>query len=492
MFFLLLLLASLTCAVEGQTLSFFKRTSEHAGYTAVAADASGVYAFSRTGVRKYDSRGNELWTRPFSSPTYVSWAAADTAGVYAHVYIESSRQFLVRKYSANGVELWAREVVFPGGVGADATGVYVAQRDRAPGMFTVLRKYSPDGAELWMKQLGDIEPWPAGLVADTAGIYVLAATAGTGMIVRKLDRSGNELWTRQFSPGGVLRGFGGAEGAGFYAIVSLPEEGWAPSLRKYDSGGNQLWARTIDIGDVYAKIAGDATGVYIAGKVPVQYPPYTLSPALPGQCSSGGGGDSFVRKYSAAGEELWTRQFGTSQAAWASAMAIDGGGVYVVGEEGAAQVRDDLEHFDAFAPAKPTRAAFLAKFEKTAAVVAPGPRIFPDCVVNAASYVGGGVAPGEIVTIFGSVIGPADLAPFRVGENRRLATTLAETRILFNGTAAALLYVSDKQSSAIVPYDVAAPILCRHPGRVQGSPVRRRDSSRAALASRHFYRGRLG
>jgi uncharacterized protein (TIGR03437 family) len=323
-------------------------------------------------------------------------------------------------------------------------------------MFTVLRKYSPDGAELWMKQLGDIEPWPAGLVADTAGIYVLAATAGTGMIVRKLDRSGNELWTRQFSPGGVLRGFGGAEGAGFYAIVSLPEEGWAPSLRKYDSGGNQLWARTIDIGDVYAKIAGDATGVYIAGKVPVQYPPYTLSPALPGQCSSGGGGDSFVRKYSAAGEELWTRQFGTSQAAWASAMAIDGGGVYVVGEEGAAQVRDDLEHFDAFAPAKPTRAAFLAKFEKTAAVVAPGPRIFPDCVVNAASYVGGGVAPGEIVTIFGSVIGPADLAPFRVGENRRLATTLAETRILFNGTAAALLYVSDKQSSAIVPYDVAA------------------------------------
>ena len=43
--------------------------------------------------------------------------------------------------------------------------------------------------------------------------------------------------------------------------------------------------------------------------------------------------------------------------------------------------------------------AFLAKFDKSNAPVAlPGPRIFPDCVVNAASYVGGGVAPGEIVT----------------------------------------------------------------------------------------------
>jgi len=76
-------------------------------------------------------------------------------------------------------------------------------------------------------------------------------------------------------------------------------------------------------------------------------------------------------------------------------------------------------------------------------------------VVNAASYVGGGVAPGEIVTIFGSAMGPSELVRLRLAEDRTLATTLADTRILFNGAPAPLLYVSDKQSSAIVPYAVA-------------------------------------
>ena len=40
-------------------------------------------------------------------------------------------------------------------------------------------------------------------------------------------------------------------------------------------------------------------------------------------------------------------------------------------------------------------------------------------------------------------------------EDRRLATNLADTRILFDGVPAPLVYVSDKQSSAIVPYGVA-------------------------------------
>jgi uncharacterized protein (TIGR03437 family) len=73
-------------------------------------------------------------------------------------------------------------------------------------------------------------------------------------------------------------------------------------------------------------------------------------------------------------------------------------------------------------------------------------------VVNAASYIGGGVAPGEIVTLFGSALGPAELVRLRLTDDGRVATTLADTRILFNGLPAPLLYVSDKQSSAIVPY----------------------------------------
>jgi uncharacterized protein (TIGR03437 family) len=75
-------------------------------------------------------------------------------------------------------------------------------------------------------------------------------------------------------------------------------------------------------------------------------------------------------------------------------------------------------------------------------------------VLNAASYLGGGVAPGEIVTILGSAMGPADLASLQV-TRAGVPVTLAGVRILFDGQPAPLIYVSDRKSSAIVPYDVA-------------------------------------
>jgi len=76
-------------------------------------------------------------------------------------------------------------------------------------------------------------------------------------------------------------------------------------------------------------------------------------------------------------------------------------------------------------------------------------------VVNAASYVGGGVAPGEIVTIRGFALGPPQFTPPRVTEEGRLATMLADTRVLFNGVPAPLAYVSGQAISAIVPGTVA-------------------------------------
>jgi uncharacterized protein (TIGR03437 family) len=227
-------------------------------------------------------------------------------------------------------------------------------------------------------------------------------------------------------------------------------------LRKYNSGGDELWSRKVDPLD-FVTIATDATGVYLAGQVSVEYFPLRLFPALPGQCRSGSGRDSFVRKYDLEGAEAWTRQFGTPDSAWATGVALHPSGVYVVGQVVANAFRDEwetFEPFEGFEPASP--GVFLAKFEKTAAPVAgSAPRIFPGCVVNAASYVGGGVAPGEIVTLFGSAMGPAELVTSRQTEDRKLATTLAETRVLFNGVPSPLLYVSDKQVSAIVPYAVA-------------------------------------
>jgi trimeric autotransporter adhesin len=65
-------------------------------------------------------------------------------------------------------------------------------------------------------------------------------------------------------------------------------------------------------------------------------------------------------------------------------------------------------------------------------------------IANGASNLPGAVAPGEVVTIFGSGLGPAQLV---LGENSPAAVD-------FDGIAAPLLYASDTQISAIVPYGV--------------------------------------
>ena len=75
-------------------------------------------------------------------------------------------------------------------------------------------------------------------------------------------------------------------------------------------------------------------------------------------------------------------------------------------------------------------------------------------VVNAAGFQSGAVAPGEIVSIFGSNIGPATGTSWQF-VNGVAQTTLAQTEILFNGTPAPLIYVSANQINAIIPYEVA-------------------------------------
>lgn len=74
-------------------------------------------------------------------------------------------------------------------------------------------------------------------------------------------------------------------------------------------------------------------------------------------------------------------------------------------------------------------------------------------VVNAASQVAGSVAPGEAVSIFGSKLGPITGVP-AMPSNGNYGSTLGGFRVLFNGVAAPLLFASNGQVNAIVPYEV--------------------------------------
>ena len=60
-------------------------------------------------------------------------------------------------------------------------------------------------------------------------------------------------------------------------------------------------------------------------------------------------------------------------------------------------------------------------------------------IQNAASYAAGGISAGENIVIFGTGIGPADLALGTV-TNNAWDTTAGNTRVFFDGVPAPVLY----------------------------------------------------
>jgi uncharacterized protein (TIGR03437 family) len=73
-------------------------------------------------------------------------------------------------------------------------------------------------------------------------------------------------------------------------------------------------------------------------------------------------------------------------------------------------------------------------------------------VRSAASWLSGSVAPGEIITLLGAVIGPT---PAQVPDGAPSSTILGGTSVMFDGTAAPLLYAGPDQINAVVPFSVS-------------------------------------
>jgi len=230
-----------------------------------------------------------------------------------------------------------------------------------------LRKYDPVGHELWTRQFGawdrDIA-WE--LALDPAGFaYVVGETEGSlpgqhsagglDAFVRKYDPSGTEVWTRQFGGGGADVASGVAVGSGGEVYVvgttssALPGQVAAGSfdafVRRYDSAGQEVWTRQ------FGTSAGDNArrlAVDRDGQVLVVG---STEGALPGQ-SSAGGFDVFVSMFRGDGRQLWMRQFGSEGDDFGVAVGIDrDGAISVVGSAdralpGGASGTTFLRHFD--------------------------------------------------------------------------------------------------------------------------------------------------
>ena len=212
----------------------------------------------------------------------------------------------VRKYDLNGDELWTRQFGTKGtevavGIAANASGIYVlGETDRAlpgqvyaSGLFDVfLRKYDTNGTELWTRQFGTSGlEFPGGVAADASGVYIVGATSGAlpgqsntsgyDAFVRKYDTNGAELWTRQFGSTRDVLAYGvAASGSSLYitgnVIGFLPGQVGSGGfnedvfVRKYDSSGAEQLTRQFGTAerDTAAAVAVNSTGIYVSGAVP--------------------------------------------------------------------------------------------------------------------------------------------------------------------------------------------------------------------------------
>jgi uncharacterized protein (TIGR03437 family) len=96
-----------------------------------------------------------------------------------------------------------------------------------------------------------------------------------------------------------------------------------------------------------------------------------------------------------------------------------------------------------------------------------------NAVANSASNLTGAIAPGEIVALYGTGMGPGSLVQATLNSSGVLGTNLAGTNVFFNGAAAPVLYTSSNQVAAIVPYGLTgsrAQILVQYQGQVS-APV---------------------
>ncbi len=95
-----------------------------------------------------------------------------------------------------------------------------------------------------------------------------------------------------------------------------------------------------------------------------------------------------------------------------------------------------------------------ATINVTLAVTAP-PAPVVGAVVNAATQLLGPISPGEIITIYGTNVGPTTPVGLTLLPNGNVSTNIGNTQVFFDGIAAPLIYVSATQTNLIVPYELA-------------------------------------
>lgn len=305
----------------------------------------------------FAAEGDVIWTRTYNGPADGSdegWGIAvdESGNVYVTGYeavTGESYNIWVRKYDTNGEEVWTRthndaDNGWDQGcaVAVDGSGnVYVTGYEAVTGenRNIWIRKYDSGGNEVWTSTYNDISDWDdeghSITVDGSSNVYVTGQVTvtdeGFNIWVRKYDSDGNEFWTRTYNGpadgsdagrGIVVDRNGNVYVTGWETVTGESYNIW---VRKYDWRGNEVWTRThngpANLTDAGWGIVVDGSGnVYVTGCEVV----------------TGESNNIWVRKYDADGNEVWTRTYnGTAnQPDYGYGIAVDGSGnIYVTGRE---------------------------------------------------------------------------------------------------------------------------------------------------------------
>lgn len=161
------------------------------------------------------------------------------------------------------------------------------------------------------------------------------------------------------------------------------------------------------------------------------------------------GAETWVAKLDPTGTRLLYGTFyGGSKGETSAAIAVDlDGSIYVTGNTWSPNLPVALNPVQKGHANVLLRDAYVAQF-------AEPPWFDADHVANGASFSGGAVAAGEIITIFGFSLGPKVLKTYNITAGK-FDTTLGRTKITFDGVPAPIIYSNWGQTSIVVPYTVA-------------------------------------
>jgi uncharacterized protein (TIGR03437 family) len=86
-------------------------------------------------------------------------------------------------------------------------------------------------------------------------------------------------------------------------------------------------------------------------------------------------------------------------------------------------------------------------------VTAPLPTVTK--LTNAASFSSGSISPGEIITLFGTGIGPTPAVGLTLNSSGGVSTSIGGVQVTVNGFNCPMVFASATQVSAVVPYEIA-------------------------------------